>query len=123
MKIPQFVFDSVAERDLEFIGAANRLERKAKVRLGRPFLIAPEDANSAECWAAPYEIAIEGEDVYASFAFGEDSLQAFQLAERGIGATLRYSFQGEFRWFGDPNLGFPIAGETLEPDIPGTDKK
>jgi hypothetical protein len=111
MKIPAFVFDPVAERDLEFVGTGEQVERKAKVRMGRPFFIPPEDGDSAGCWAAPYEISIDGEDTYASFAFGEDSLQAFQLAERGIGATLRYSFKGEFRWFGDPDLGFPIAGE------------
>jgi hypothetical protein len=100
MKIPAFVFDPVAERDLEFVGTGEQVERKAKVRMGRPFFIPPEDG-----------LSIDGEDTYASFAFGEDSLQAFQLAERGIGATLRYSFKGEFRWFGDPDLGFPIAGE------------
>ena len=82
--------------------------------MGRPFFVPAEDAESSGCWAAPYEISIEGEDTYAFFAFSEDSLQAFQLAERGIGATLRHSFKGEFRWFGDPELGFPIAGEHPE---------
>jgi hypothetical protein len=40
-------------------------------------------------------------------AYGEDSLQALQLAQGKIGAELRHLFNGGFEWFGDPNIGFP----------------
>jgi hypothetical protein len=110
----EFTFDPIAERDLEFF-EGDQPPRPAKVRFGRPVFIPPEGEASG-VWLAPYEIAIEGEEPVTAQAYGEDSLQALQLAQGKIGAELRHLFNGRFEWFGDPDIGFPDGSGEGEPE-------
>ena len=112
MATTAYVFDCIAERELEYRETPDSTFRKAIVRLGRPYFVPPpagEEGETAGHWVGPFEIEIEGEGVRALQTEGTDAIQALQLAMVRIGLTLAHLYPGQFTMDGEPYTGFPTS--------------
>jgi hypothetical protein len=101
-------FRVCAERELEFQGRDSGESRKVVVRIGVP-------EHDGTRWRCPTQLvgAPQLGDVF--FAYGEDSLQALQLALDAIAIRLRaLGNGGVLTWDGEPGIGIrepdPMAG-------------
>jgi hypothetical protein len=106
-------FDCIAERELEYRASPDVPVQKAIVRLGRPYFDPPppgEEESNSGSWIGPFEIEIEGGNVWSSYAGGMDAVQALQLAMVRIGLDLKHLYPGEFTIEGgQAETGFPTS--------------
>lgn len=91
--------DVIAERVLE--ATKDGKSYVATVRLGRP--VQPPGAPEYCC---PYQVQGIGDDVVRG-AYGEDSMQALELALKMLAAELHGRYKHfAFTWFGGADIGF-----------------
>lgn len=96
----------IAERVLD-LKSSLRSTTKVIVRIGRP----RRDRQLTRDWYCPIRILGIGMD-RVQVAYGIDSVQALQLAQTMIAATLVLYYQrlnpGTLTWLGNAHLGFPL---------------
>ena len=95
--------DVIAERELTFRADGSDVDQQVTLRIGRPHLGA-----HAPMWTVEYEIDGPGDDRYAFFAAGADSLQAHGLVFVALWAHLdRTKRGGKLTWNGGEDLCIP----------------
>jgi hypothetical protein len=104
------VGEIIATRELQVTGSGKVIE----VRLGRP-----EKFSDSDDYYCRYQIMGLGRD-RVFYGAGVDQMQALVLALQNIGAELYTSNEaraGQLTWFGELNLGFPVA-DTIADLVP-----
>lgn len=99
----------IAKRELEFKDKG--IEKKIIIKIGKP----KKDKEISDGYYCPFMILGIGKE-NVQVAFGEDSIQALELAYSMIGALMVLYYQKlhphKITWNGDSRLGFPL------PDTP-----